>query len=642
MGLLDLQTDLKSLKFGVSPATDTPGGGNSGQPYITNPIDRNIVPQSEDFLLRGGLNAPLDAAKDVVRLTKFFGDLKSPRGVLFVAKQNLLSRTGVATQASGIKEWQNAALNEGLYTPLSTLAQAGINFDGGHIPKQGAIPIKGVRTYSDVVKGDGIIDNSIVQIDKNRLVTLLNEKQLISPTNNVNIYSYSGGPGSSLGIGKTNIKFATDNLGAPLRTGINNPVPFSEGLKYNTRNLEDLPLPLGASTLFNTYTDPTITSFSTNAQFSNAEGISIDNGLTFSQNFKFSTYKFGTLESSEEVNTRQNTLVWTQQQIEDQTNPNEGGKIADPTIQDFRAPLLEGKTTSTVTSIAPSYNPGDNKTIEGKSDSRVHMKSPGQIANKNLINYTNGSGIGPIDKINALPIYTSKKGVWDNKPTNDLIQFRIAALDSKNPKIKEYIHFRAFIDSFNDSYSAQWDAINYMGRGDSFWKYSGFGRTISLSFTVAAQSKEELMIQYKKLNFLVSNLSPAYTSAGYMGGPLVSLTMGGWLYEQPGFITGLSLDVPKESPWEIGINTEGEKDNTVKELPHVVQVSGFGFTPIQKFRPEKQGLGYGKFKNKNDKDTSFRYSEEDYAEVIGYGKQRYIALENERGNNYDDESGISS
>ena len=48
---------------------------------------------------------------------------------------------------------------------------------------------------------------------------------------------------------------------------------------------------------------------------------------------------------------------------------------------------------------------------------------------------------------------------------------------------------------------------------------------------------------------------------------LIQLTMGGWCYELPGFITAMTLDVPQESPWEIGINTEGLSDSTVKELP---------------------------------------------------------------------------
>ena len=34
----------------------------------------------------------------------------------------------------------------------------------------------------------------------------------------------------------------------------------------------------------------------------------------------------------------------------------------------------------------------------------------------------------------------------------------------------------------------------------------------------------------------------------------------------PGFTSSLTLDVPQESPWEIGINTEGGSHYTVKEF----------------------------------------------------------------------------
>ena len=56
-------------------------------------------------------------------------------------------------------------------------------------------------------------------------------------------------------------------------------------------------------------------------------------------------------------------------------------------------------------------------------------------------------------------------------------------------------------------------------------------------------------------------------------------------YELPGFIRSLTLDVPEESPWEIGINNEGLFDNTVKEMPHICKVTGLTFTPIHTFRP---------------------------------------------------------
>ena len=124
MPLIDLKTDLKSLRYGK----DTLGGGWSGQPYIKKPIPDSAgdLFSQEDFILRGGANAVSDSITDVSRLTQMFFDLKSPNGLFFIAKQQLLSRTSVRTQTSGI-------LNEGAYSPLNTLSQAGVNALGIHL-----------------------------------------------------------------------------------------------------------------------------------------------------------------------------------------------------------------------------------------------------------------------------------------------------------------------------------------------------------------------------------------------------------------------------------------------------------------------------------------------------------------------------
>tara|TARA_R110001592_G_scaffold316575_3_gene593101 strand:- start:439 stop:1089 length:651 start_codon:yes stop_codon:yes gene_type:complete len=144
-----------------------------------------------------------------------------------------------------------------------------------------------------------------------------------------------------------------------------------------------------------------------------------------------------------------------------------------------------------------------------------------------------------------------------------------------------------------------------------------------MSFTVAAQSKPEIMVMYRKLNYLASNLAPEYTSAGYMAGPLVQLTMGGWCYELPGFISSLTLEVPQESPWEIGINDVGKFDDTVKEMPHIIKVTGLSFTPIHTFRPAKMKLT----KAMTKPDSNLRDENK-------YGSERYIALK-AGNNNYD-------
>ena len=75
--LLTYTTDLKSYKFGVPPASDRPGGGNSKQPYIKTPIpsqDQQIPGNdlaATDFFLRGGINAARDTADDLIRLGKY-------------------------------------------------------------------------------------------------------------------------------------------------------------------------------------------------------------------------------------------------------------------------------------------------------------------------------------------------------------------------------------------------------------------------------------------------------------------------------------------------------------------------------------------------------------------------------------------
>ena len=679
MGLKDLQTNLKSFKFGVPPATDRPQGGNSGEPYIKKSIERGIVPQSEDFLLRGGINAPLDAATDIVRLTKFFADLKSPRGTLFVAKQNILSRTGVATQASDIIDWKNAPLNEGVYTPLSTIAQAGVGFSGGHFPKQGAVPGKGVRTYTDAKfqvigapNGEG-----------NRLVDFYNEKidkTSLSP----NLYSYSGGPDSDLGIGKTNILIVPSEQ----RTGINNPklkksgffpVPIpppspeellnldpgifgSVNSNFTPETTETGIIPKSGFSVFRQQLKPIIPLekkeilfFNDNTvtnKYASTVGIfnvpkNLKSGLNVSDDAKSfligatSVYpnsipgKPSFVQNGDNRIYDNNTLTLNQEQLNSQLSDRPNKSNPGSKIQDFRVPLLKGKKTSIVTGIAPSYSAQDDpdtsknesKSIEGTDTSRINQQSPG--AQGNRINYTKGKivngKVSVVDRINFQPLYKSSNVKKESDiDKNDLVKFRIGAILRDGKKV--FMHFRAFINSFSDAYSADWSGIKYMGRGEEFYKYGGFGRKISLSYTVAAQSKPELMAQYKKLNFLASTLAPDYGDSGYMGGVLTTLTLGGWCYELPGFINSLTLEVPQESPWEIAIPSSNEgadpdnpifSDKTVKEMPHICNVS-MEFTPIHTFRPELQDNSYGG----------------DNSEVSRYGQQRFLELTNGHNNNY--------
>jgi hypothetical protein len=698
MSLINLLTDPKDFIFyagkgypgdgsktgmtDIPYGNDQPGGGSSNQPYIKTDIPDQSSPLNggadSDFLLRGGITAPLDAAQDVLRLSKFFIDTKSPNGLFFTLKQNLLSRTSVRTQASTGPSYGGATggVNQGIYTPLSTLAQAGVGFTGTHLnllgldpssPMLGVVdgglfPNLGLNRYSDVVKFSQNAKN-------NRLVGLYQVKTLQDPTfipeglkgsyavSDDIILSYGGGPNSILGIGKTNILFADQ------RTGLNNPninppqktiftlenydgSPKIIGdftgfttparIKINYRTVLGL---LGASGYYSAYSDKGIIN---NDITSDGDLLRVDNvyepdsltpnlekigSLTWTPSFQDpigpnssttylqdlaetgslstlifdtnvqsggvqdlnSVYNSGSLVSNDKI-LENNTKVLTQTQILSiNNNKSNNINIGSPSIIDFRKRLLNNEDFA-----APDYSGPNSKNIEN----RVFLGDPGikgyvgsyETGKDGL----DGNPLGPLDKINASKLNKDKtKIIYDSNgaekegKSNDLVKFRIASIDSGGGSEKIYMHFRAFLDSFQDSYNASWADHQYLGRGEKFYTYNGFARAISLSWTVVAQSKEELIPMYRKLNYLASNLAPDYSTNGYMRGPLVSLTLGGYLYEQPGFITSLTYDIPNDSTWEIGINNEGGDDENVKELSHMIKVTGFNFTPIQTFTPRK-------------------------------------------------------
>jgi hypothetical protein len=576
MGLIDLKTNLKSLRYG----NDQLGGGNSGQPYIQTPIPEgfnNLLLSSNDFILRGGALTAKNSALDISRLTKMFNDPKSINGQFFIAKQNLLSRTAVRTQASGI-------LNEGIYTPLSTLAEAGLVGFGGHVNKQGLNPFAGVGsggyydgTYLQALANQTInigesTENRLVQLFGFKIIDFQSPQRNLKNTNNINTLSnntlitYDGGPGSILGVGKTNINIARTNNGGLLQT-IYNPNKFNP--KLGTANF--------------------ITTGVSGFRVDNSKNAKVADGVIV----KAKSYSF---------NNERNSPAYI---------PFIGKDFRQELLQILDPNTLGENATSSLLSKSPDYS--GPSTYESRVNiGGTNKLGPGNRQGKNLISYSKGSGIGPIDKINALPIY-KKNGVTQNQVKNDLVKFRIAVINNQDPTSKTFMHFRAFIDGFTDSYNANWSPIKYLGRGENFYTYSDFTRAISLDWTVVAQSKQELIPMYKKLNYLASSLTPDYTPKGYMAGNLVQLTVGGYLYEQVGFFTSLTYNM-SESTYEIGIDDTTEEDGTVKELPHMVKVTA-AFTPIHDFIPSLQSIGS---------------PNTDADEIDGneYGSQRYIALAN--------------
>jgi len=202
------------------------------------------------------------------------------------------------------------------------------------------------------------------------------------------------------------------------------------------------------------------------------------------------------------------------------------------------------------------------------------------------------------DLINFNKVYSSNTGVKLDQSTEDMIKFYIAVINNDDPEIKTYVHFRAYIEGFTDSYGANWSSINYPGRGEEFFKYGGFTRDISFSFKVHVASRVELFPTYQKLNYLSSIMAPDYSSPGYMRGNIVELTVGDYLNDVPGVITNFSYTLSDETSWDIARKDDGTVDTNSAELATLINVDSFSFKPIHNFLPRT-------IKNLEDPESKF-------------------------------------
>jgi hypothetical protein len=701
MALLDLKTNLKSLKYG----SDTPGGGNSGQPY--QQVDINTADSGfnqfrmtkfDDGLVRGGVVGAANASiVDTFRIGKFLKDF--PKGPLFIVKQVGLQLsnpqiehktdfpTNRPTREQGllrnvgnfISNTANKILNTvgptRIYNlGINTLAQVPVNAFGQHIVRHGFTPRRdNENLYFKVAEHNNNEGN-------NRLIQL---KSIIG--NEKDIANYIGGPSSIYGIGNTTIRrrgdfininqdvtanpwasfltfysspnsFANSNAKAgqslvneerqaftyidpstfngAVASGMGTRNKFSEwnrtkyigGREYALRNDIDYievdpniaARAIGqVSSINDTSKENTIdkwrgaltasNDFGVSNQYFSGSEISLPknlatygktarvNGVILQDNNSFSfgaVPQYNTLSNDASYKTyqrliaskqlREKTYTFNNQQV------NTFGIYGDPAVDGGRGNPKDGILPSLFGT--PTYTNG-TKVIQINKFWREASRE-----------VRVGSGVQ--DQINLTPLFENTTGTMGDDVTiggkkyniNDLVKFRIQSLNYDNPSLGKWMVFRAYLTQFSDSVNAQWGEIQYAGRGDKFYVYNGFTRSVNIGFKVGALSAEEMQPMYQKLNYLMGNLMGEYYN-NVMRGTLVKMTVGNWFDGQDGILNSLSYTVPQESPWEIGLKVNNGIEPLI--LPHIVEVS-MTFTPIG-----SQTKGVNKISEKNSETSHF-------------------------------------
>ena len=256
--------------------------------------------------------------------------------------------------------------------------------------------------------------------------------------------------------------------------------------------------------------------------------------------------------------------------------------------------LLDGKGTTQLVDYRKLSTQGNNTYFFDYNDKRVNKETRIGIGDqgrkKSADFYKSCSDITEdvSDNVNKLNPTSLNIDGTDPEGSRDLIKFRfhIITPQGSNQVSNTNLYFRAFLDSFDDNFSSNWNAHNYIGRGENFYTYGGFDRNISLSFKIAAATRQEMFPLYRKMVMLASATAPTYGDGNFMKGTIVGLTVGDYLHRQYGVLNSVNYSWQTDYPWEIAMqNPEGGTDDDQQELPMVMNCS-VQFTPIHNFVPQ--------------------------------------------------------
>lgn len=248
------------------------------------------------------------------------------------------------------------------------------------------------------------------------------------------------------------------------------------------------------------------------------------------------------------------------------------------------------------------------------------------------------SEFGTPDTYNSLDVIKDVgNGNWPRELINqnslqskDLIFFYFYDLINKI-----YIPFRATLGSIQDQHSPDWEDIKYMGRADKLFIYKGFSRDVSFSFKVYANSIDELIPMWKRVNYMAGLVRPskytdrAYQTAGtttsstqdnqlqsqvagqdpesgavtmtpfvvnenrprqttgdesgFMYPPMIEFRIGDMYVDQPAILRSVNITIPEDAVWETiqsdeyqyiyGVNKILKKDAYSRQLPTIIDVS---------------------------------------------------------------------
>ena len=518
--LISLRTNLKSIKFGA----DLPGYGNSGQPFIQTELPNDFVANPLDSV---GNNKPILAPTST-------GGFDYPRRGTFNRINNSVLSSNLSFIEAEAQGESYSISNLVDYKRISAFLKTGRGKT--FLDKQKNLQLSNpkIETGNTLF---GQFDNRILPglIENTRVYnggrnTL---EQIKNQGNGIHVVRAGATPYNYLE------KYYSDVVGAQ---NVNNEYETNRLIILQKLKLvsEDARFNIGANSqeLINlNLTNKLGISYDTNLlfQYLGGPGSSYGQGLTL-------------IRRTDNTTNITNPMVMNYDQILMKSQVEKGETTY---ISDFRTQVQDPKVK------------GDKWNFQADSLETKFYINAGQY----------------VDKMNlAFPSIIKDTDDPFSKSEKDIIKFGFECMDNDNPGESVFLSFRAFLNGgITDNHGAELNSFKYMGRGETFYTYQGFNRSMNFSFKIAVGSSQELEPLYIKLNRLVSQVYPDYSTNNYMRAPMVKLTIGDYVSRMPGFLESVNIAIDGTTSWEINNN---------KQLPHVLDVS-ISFKPVYDTLPKR-------------------------------------------------------
>jgi hypothetical protein len=485
--------------------------------------------RDQSNLIKRALTPLEHKARDIARIANFL--YATPQGSMFVNQQIGLQLMNPQLESNGKGFLELGSSNSTrLYNAgANTLAQVVVQGSGFHLNRHGLTPDMDEQDkyYNVVAKNDAEGKSRIIDLYK-RLIApsstpLLTKDGNIDKVNNETvILSYNGGPNSILGIGETTLNrvYNTTNVPLKVRDGMFDTTFVHVNSDY-TKNVE--------------------------------------------------------LHYFDQLNLSRRIL--DPSKIQEVTGIDENRPYTAPLLDSNPVTNVIGKPLFRALPDSTTYNSYVSQYVKPQGDTQ--LKDLGIDYIDKRVNFQSPNGDQFIDGLNMVNIYSSDERARDpesyDKSERDLVKFKFELIDNDNPNKTDHLVFRSFLHPIENNVISNWNEINYLGRGDTFYTYNNYKETYSLGFDIMASSAGEMKPIWNKLNYLKSSLAPDYRGTT-MRGSMVRLTIGNILNRVPGIIPNLNISVPEDAPWDIDIVSSNSGD-FARELPRMLRVT-FTFVPI--------------------------------------------------------------